>query len=102
MVKVVEEEAMTTAIIGIGKTGNALARHLVRGGEQVVLVLHVLKDVGVPPLRVIARSEWPSLPFAPIRDPVGVNRGIKSPADPRKHFIYGPEGLGRPVSRILL
>jgi predicted dinucleotide-binding enzyme len=28
MVKVVEEEAMTTAIIGVGKIGNALARHL--------------------------------------------------------------------------
>ncbi len=37
MVKVVEEEAMTTAIIGVGKIGNALARHLVRSGEQVVL-----------------------------------------------------------------
>src|ERR687893_61334 len=53
-------------------------------------------------LRVIAGSEWPSPPFAPIRDPVGVNRGVESPADPRKPFIYGPEGLGRPVSRILL
>jgi hypothetical protein len=53
-------------------------------------------------LRVIAVSEWPSPPFAPIRDLVGVNREVKSPADLRKPFIYGPEGLGRPVSRILL
>src|SRR3712207_495923 len=37
MVKVREEEALTAAIIGVGKIGNALARHLVRGGEQVVL-----------------------------------------------------------------
>ncbi len=66
------------------------------------VLAHVLEDVDVPPLRVLAGSEWPSPPFAPIRDPVGVNRGIKSPADPRKPFIYGPEGLGRPVSRILL
>ena len=28
---------MTTAIIGVGNIGGALARHLVRGGEQVVL-----------------------------------------------------------------
>ena len=28
---------MTTAIIGVGKIGSALARHLVRGGEPVVL-----------------------------------------------------------------
>jgi len=28
---------MTTAIIGVGNVGGALARHLVRGGEQVVL-----------------------------------------------------------------
>jgi predicted dinucleotide-binding enzyme len=31
------EEAMTTAIIGVGGIGSALARHLVRGGERVVL-----------------------------------------------------------------
>jgi predicted dinucleotide-binding enzyme len=28
---------MTTAIIGIGNIGGALARHLVRGGDPVVL-----------------------------------------------------------------
>ena len=28
---------MTTAIIGVGNIGGALARHLVRGGEQVIL-----------------------------------------------------------------
>ena len=28
---------MTTAIIGVGNIGRALARHLVRGGEPVVL-----------------------------------------------------------------
>ena len=28
---------MTTAIIGVGQVGSALARHLVRGGEHVVL-----------------------------------------------------------------
>ena len=27
--------------------------------------------------------------YPDVRDPVGVNRGIKSPADPRKPFIYG-------------
>jgi predicted dinucleotide-binding enzyme len=31
------EEAVTTAIIGVGKIGGALARDLVRGGERVVL-----------------------------------------------------------------
>jgi predicted dinucleotide-binding enzyme len=31
------EEAMTTAIIGVGNIGSALARDLVRGGERVVL-----------------------------------------------------------------
>src|SRR6266704_70901 len=30
-------DAMTTAIIGIGNIGGPLARHLVRGGEPVVL-----------------------------------------------------------------
>ena len=28
---------MTTAIIGVGKIGSAIARHLTAGGEQVVL-----------------------------------------------------------------
>jgi len=28
---------MTTAIIGVGQVGSALARHLVRGGERIVL-----------------------------------------------------------------
>jgi 8-hydroxy-5-deazaflavin:NADPH oxidoreductase len=32
-----EEVAMTTAIIGTGNIGGTLARHLVRGGEPVVL-----------------------------------------------------------------
>jgi 8-hydroxy-5-deazaflavin:NADPH oxidoreductase len=31
------EQAMTTAIIGVGKIGSGLARDLVRGGEHVVL-----------------------------------------------------------------
>src|SRR5215217_6451005 len=66
--------------------------------RSAALILHVLEDVSVPPLRVIAGSEWPSSPSAPLRDPVGVNRGIKSPAELRKPFIYGPGGLGRPVS----
>jgi 8-hydroxy-5-deazaflavin:NADPH oxidoreductase len=32
-----EDDQMTTAIIGVGNVGGAVARHLVRGGEQVVL-----------------------------------------------------------------
>lgn len=30
-------QPMTTAIIGVGKIGSAIARHLTAGGEQVVL-----------------------------------------------------------------
>jgi len=33
------EEAVTTAIIGVGNIGSALARNLVRGGERVVLAI---------------------------------------------------------------
>jgi 8-hydroxy-5-deazaflavin:NADPH oxidoreductase len=32
-----EDNQMTTAIIGVGNVGGAVARHLVRGGEQVML-----------------------------------------------------------------
>jgi glutamyl-tRNA reductase len=32
-----KEDVMTTAIIGVGKIGSALARHLVGGGERLVL-----------------------------------------------------------------
>jgi hypothetical protein len=66
------------------------------------VLAHILEDAGVPP----EVHRWIGVTLSPIcpdvRDPVGVNRGIKSPADPRKPFIYRPEGLGRPVSRILL
>ena len=31
---------MTTAIIGVGNIGTAVARHLVNGGERVVLAAH--------------------------------------------------------------
>ena len=66
------------------------------------LALHVLEDVSIAPEghRGIGVALCPICPD--VRDPVGVNRGVISPAAPRKPFIYGPEGLGRPVSRILL
>ncbi len=35
---------MTTAIIGVGNIGGALARHLVRGGEQVILAAREESD----------------------------------------------------------
>src|SRR3954464_6088641 len=34
------EDAMTTAIIGVGKIGTTVARHLVKGGERVILAGH--------------------------------------------------------------
>src|SRR3954468_23044296 len=37
-------EAMTTAIIGVGNLGKALARHLVNGGEPVVLAARDAAD----------------------------------------------------------
>jgi hypothetical protein len=70
--------------------------------RPTALVLHVLEDVCVTP-EGHGRVGVALCPVCPgVRDPVGVNRGVKSPADPRKPFIYGPGGLGRPVSRILL
>src|SRR5215211_8360464 len=36
----------------------------------------------------------------PFSRPVGVNRGVKSPADPRKAFIYGPEPSRKPDSAL--
>jgi len=35
---------MTTAIIGVGRIGEPLARHLARGGEQVVLAAGTESD----------------------------------------------------------
>jgi len=32
-----KEATMTTAIIGVGNIGKAVARHLVKGGERVIL-----------------------------------------------------------------
>jgi hypothetical protein len=51
-----------------------------------------------------SRDRSDPLPHLPrcSRPRFGINRGVKSPADPRKPFIYRPGGLGRPVSRILL
>ena len=63
--------------------------------EEVVhrpaaLVLHILEDVGAAPEghRGIGVALSPICPD--VRDPVGVIRGVKSPADVRKPFIYGP------------
>ena len=79
----------------------------IRALEEVVhrpaaLVLHVLEHVSVAPEghRRLGVALSPICPDSRPRS--GVNRGIKSLADPRKPFMYGPEGLGRPVSRILL
>jgi hypothetical protein len=66
------------------------------------VLAHILEDVGVAPEghRGIGVALSPICPD--VRDPLGVNREFESPADVRKPFIYGPGGLGRPVSRILL
>ena len=70
-----------------------------RALEEVVhrpaaLILHVLEDVSVAPEghRGIGVALSPICPD--VRDPVGVNRGVKSPADPCKPFIHEPESLG--------
>jgi hypothetical protein len=70
--------------------------------RPATLVLYVLEDVSAA-LEGHGRIEVALSPICPdVRDPLGANRGVKSPADPRKPFIYGPGGQGRPVSRILL
>ena len=70
--------------------------------RPAALILHVLEHVSVAP-EGHGRVGVALSPICPdVRDPVGVNRGVKSPADPRKPFIYRPGGQGRPVSRILL
>ena len=69
--------------------------------RPAALILHVLEDVGVAPEG--HRGIGVALsPICPDSRPRWGKSGIKSPADVRKPFIYGPEGLGRPVSRILL
>jgi predicted dinucleotide-binding enzyme len=51
---------MATAIIGIGNIGGALARHLVRGGERVVLAAkdETNADALAQELGDLARSAW--------------------------------------------
>src|SRR6201986_3985892 len=64
-----EESTMTTAIIGIGNIGKAVARHLVKGGERVILAARdgskaeaLAKELGerasaAPVAKAIAASE---------------------------------------------
>ena len=56
---------MTTAIIGIGNIGGALARHLVAGGERVVLAARDESDAAG-----LARQLGESASAAPVREAI--------------------------------
>jgi predicted dinucleotide-binding enzyme len=109
MVKVLEEEAMTTAIIGVGKIGNALARHLVRGGEQVVLAARnesnaqaLANELGelasaAPVREAIANGDvvvFAVKPFEAMEELIAEHRdlldGKKIVVDPSNQYILGP------------
>ena len=108
MVKVLEEETMTTAIIGVGKIGNALARDLVRGGEQVVLAARnesnaqaLANELGelasaAPVREAIANADVVVIavkPFEAMEELIAEHRDLldgKIVVDPSNQYILGP------------
>jgi predicted dinucleotide-binding enzyme len=56
---------MTTAIVGVGNIGSAVARHLVAGGEPVVLTA---KDESGP--QALAEELGPLARAAPVEDAI--------------------------------
>jgi predicted dinucleotide-binding enzyme len=53
---------MTTAIVGVGNIGSALARHLVAGGEPVVLAARDESRAQAPPYKRHSTRglKWPT------------------------------------------
>jgi 8-hydroxy-5-deazaflavin:NADPH oxidoreductase len=95
MVKVVEEEATTTVIIGVGKIGKALRRDLVRGGEQVVLA--ACNESSAAPVReAIANGDvvvFAVKPFEAMEELIAEHRDLldgKIVVDPSNQYILGP------------
>jgi 8-hydroxy-5-deazaflavin:NADPH oxidoreductase len=101
---------MTTAIIGVGRIGSTLARHLVRGGEQVVLAASnranaagLAGDLGelasaAPVREAIAAADvvvFAVKPFEALQQLLAEHAdllGHKVVVDPSNQYNLGPNG----------
>ena len=92
----VEPEPCRSTNMGGLYGGTRALEEFVHG--PAALVLHVLEHVSVAPEghRRVGVALSPICPDSRPRS--GVNRGIKSPAHPRKPFIYGPGPSRKPDS----
>jgi 3-hydroxyisobutyrate dehydrogenase-like beta-hydroxyacid dehydrogenase len=85
-----EEKRMSTAIIGVGTIGSTVAKHLVDGGEQVVLAAHTEAKADALAERLGERASAASVP-----DAIAQSEAIVFAVwlDPMKELIQTHAGL---------